>query len=283
MPERQRAGHRRTGIAARASSRWTESDRAALELARTRVSAALAASEGSKRPAASERTAGGARSSRAPGRIFRHTIKEAFREWLFERERERAERVSIVTRPTKPPLPNPNAEADEKNLSRTASNADYSHGIPDVSVATRTKVRAWVEARRAETRHATPTREKLTPPRDGKTDSKVFVSTNHLTAARVSTDPASHAPSSRHADYVVKCAHLAFSNVTGGEVAADDLDGRGTSRKTPVVLSPRFARGASRVVLKTRRRRRRFCSNNERGTPRSFSAKIATTRSSSES
>jgi hypothetical protein len=250
MPERQRAGHRRTGIAARASSRWTESDRAALELARTRVSAALAASEGSKRPAASDRPAGSSRSSRAPGRIFRHTIKEAFREWLFERERERAERVSIVTRPTKPPLPNPNAEADEKNLSRTASNAEYSHGIPDVSVATKTKVRAWVEARRAETRHATPTRESLLPPRDGKTEeSRVFVYTNHLTAARVSTDPTSHAPSSRVADYVVKCTHLAFPNVTEAVKShvPTNTDGRGTSRKDTGRFCPRVLRAARRV------------------------------------
>ena len=244
MPERQRAGHRRTGIAARASSRWTESDRAALELARTRVSAALAASEGSKRPAASDRPAGSSRSSRAPGRIFRHTIKEAFREWLFERERERVS----VTRPTKPPLPNPNAEADEKNLSRTASNAEYSHGIPDVSVATKTKVRAWVEARRAETRHATPTRESLLPPRDVQTEeSRVFVSTNHLTAARVSTDQTSHAPSSRVADYVVKCTHLAFPNVTGGEKPGADEHGwpgyfeKDTGRFVPAFCARRVA------------------------------------------
>lgn len=246
MPERQRAGHRRTGIAARASSRWTESDRAALELVRTRVSAALAASECSKRPALSDRTAGSSRSSRAPGRIFRHTIKEAFREWLFEREFKRAERVS-VTRQTKPPLPNPNAEADEKNLSRTASNAEYSHGIPDVSVATKSKVRAWVEARRAETHHATPTREKnKRTPRDVQTESRVFVSTNAATAARVSTDPALHAPSSRHADYVVKCAHLAFPTVTGGEVAADEHDYPGyfeedTGRWVPAFSARRVA------------------------------------------
>ena len=243
MPERQRAGHRRTGIAARASSRWTESDRAALELARTRVSAALAASEGSKRPAASDRPAGSSRSSRAPGRIFRHTIKEAFREWLFERERERVS----VTRPTKPPLPNPNA-SDEKNLSRTASNAEYSHGIPDVSVATKTKVRAWVEARRAETHHATPTRESLLPPRDVQTEeSRVFVSTNHLTAARVSTDQTSHAPSSRVADYVVKCTHLAFPNVTGGEKPGADEHGwpgyfeKDTGRFVPAFCARRVA------------------------------------------
>ena len=247
MPERQRAGHRRTGIAARASSRWTESDRAALELARTRVSAALAASEGSKRPALSDRTAGSSRSSRAPGRIFRHTIKEAFREWLFEREFKRAERVS-VTRQTKPPLPNPNAEADEKNLSRTASNAEYSHGIPDVSVATKTKVRAWVEARRAETHHATPTREKnKRTPRDVQTESRVFVSTNAATAARVSTDPALHAPFSRHADYVVKCAHLAFPNVTGSEEPGADEHGwpgyfeENTGRFVPAFCARRVA------------------------------------------
>ena len=248
MPERQRAGHRRTGIAARASSRWTESDRAALELARTRVSAALAASKGSKRPALSDRAAGSSRSSRAPGRIFRHTIKEAFREWLFMRERERAERVS-VTRPTKPPLPNPNAGADEKNRSRTASNAEYSHGIPDVSVATKTKVRAWVEARRAETHHhSTPTREKnKRTPRDVQTESRVFVSTNHLTAARVSTDRASHAPFSRHADYVVKCAHLAFPNVTGSEEPGADEHGwpgyfeENTRRFVPAFCARRVA------------------------------------------
>ena len=247
MPERQRAGHRRTGIAARASSRWTESDRAALELARTRVSAALAASECSKRPALSDRTAGSSRSSRAPGRIFRHTIKEAFREWLFEREFKRLNSRVSVTRQTKPPLPNPNAEADEKNLSRTASNAEYSHGIPDVSVATKTKVRAWVEARRAETHHATPTREKnKRTPRDVQTESRVFVSTNAATAARVSTDPALHAPSSRHADYVVKCAHLAFPTVTGGEVAADEHDYPGyfeedTGRWVPAFSARRVA------------------------------------------
>lgn len=272
MPERQRAGHRRTGIAARASSRWTESDRAALELARTRVSAALAASEGSKRPAASDRPAGGARSSRAPGRIFRHTIKEAFREWLFERERERAERVS-VTRPTKPPLPNPNAGADEKNRSRTASNAEYSHGIPDVSVATKKKVRAWVEARRAETHHhSTPTQEKRTP-RDVQTESRVFVSTNHLTAARVSTDRASHAPFSRHADYVVKCAHLAFPNVTGSEEPGADEHGwpgyfeENTGRFVPAFCARRVAcrfENAEEDELYSRRTRHAtfvFCQN----------------------
>ena len=272
MPERQRAGHRRTGIAARASSRWTESDRAALELARTRVSAALAASECSKRPALSDRTAGSSRSSRAPGRIFRHTIKEAFREWLFERERERAERVS-VTRPTKPPLPNPNAGADEKNRSRTASNAEYSHGIPDVSVATKTKVRAWVEARRAETHHhSTPTQEKRTP-RDVQTESRVFVSTNHLTAARVSTDRASHAPFSRHADYVVKCAHLAFPNVTGSEEPGADEHGwpgyfeENTGRFVPAFCARRVAcrfENAEEDELYSRRTRNAtfvFCQN----------------------
>ena len=273
MPERQRAGHRRTGIAARASSRWTESDRAALELARTRVSAALAASEGSKRPALSDRTAGSSRSSRAPGRIFRHTIKEAFREWLFEREFKRAERVS-VTRQTKPPLPNPNAEADEKNLSRTASNAEYSHGIPDVSVATKTKVRAWVEARRAETHHATPTREKnKRTPRDVQTESRVFVSTNAATAARVSTDPALHAPFSRHADYVVKCAHLAFPTVTGGEEPGADEHGwpgyfeENTGRFVPAFCARRVAcrfENAEEDELYSRRTRNAtfvFCQN----------------------
>jgi hypothetical protein len=272
MPERQPAGHRRTGIAARASSRWTESDRAALELARTRVSAALAASEGSKRPAASDRPAGSSRSSRAPGRIFRHTIKEAFREWLFERERERVS----VTRPTKPPLPNPNA-SDEKNLSRTASNAEYSHGIPDVSVATKTKVRAWVEARRAETHHhSPPTREKRTPPRDVLTEeSKVFVNTNHLTAARVSTDQTSHAPFSRHADYVVKCTHLAFPNVTGGEKPGADEQKNGwpgyfekdTGRFVPAFCARRVAcrvANAEEDELYSRRTRNAtfvFCQN----------------------
>jgi hypothetical protein len=211
MPERERAGHGRTGIAARASSRWTESDRAALELARTRVSAARAASEGSKPPAASDRTAGSSRSSRPP-RIFRHTIREAFREWLFERERERAERVSVINiRRAKPPA-NPNVPHETRN-------ARIPRGIPDVSVATLAKVRAWVKARRAfdaHSTHSTPT-PLAKPSRDGKTERAVFVSTNAATAARAATDPTSGAPSSRHADYVVKCAHLAFPGGTGVE------------------------------------------------------------------
>ena len=205
MPERERAGDGRTGIAARASSRWTESDRAALELARKRVSAARAASEGSKPPAASDRTAGSSRWSRPP-RIFRHTIREAFREWLFERERERAERVSVIDiRRAKPPA-NPNAPFET------------TRGIPDVSVATLAKVRAWVEARRAFDAHSTHSTPLAKPSRDGtKTESEVFVSTNAATAARAATDPTSGAPSSRHADYVVKCAHLAFPGGTGVE------------------------------------------------------------------
>lgn len=207
MPERERAGHGRTGIAARASSRWTESDRAALELARARVSAARAASEGSKPPAASDRTAGSSRWSRPP-RIFRHTIREAFREWLFERERERAERVSVINiRRAKPPA-NPNVPHETRN-------ARIPGGIPDVSVATLAKVRAWVKARRAFDAHSTHSTPLAKPSRDGnKTESEVFVSTNAATAARVSTDPTSGAPSSRHADYVVKCAHLAFPGGT---------------------------------------------------------------------
>jgi hypothetical protein len=117
-----------------------------------------------------------------------------------------------------------------------------------VSVATKTKVRAWVEARRAETHHATPTRESLLPPRDVQTEeSRVFVSTNHLTAARVSTDQTSHAPSSRVADYVVKCTHLAFPNVTGGEKPGADEHGwpgyfeKDTGRFVPAFCARRVA------------------------------------------
>ena len=184
---------RRTSIAARASSRWTESDRAALERARTRVHARYVAEGANSRLATSrDRTDGASPSSRAPT-IFRHTVREAFGEWLPER------RALSRARENQPP-----------------ANATT---VPDVSVATLAKVRAWVRAWRAKTKASAPSRlvrlpegrdDKPTPPKK-QTDSvnAVFVSTNARAAARACADPLG-APSSRYAGYVTRCAHLAF-------------------------------------------------------------------------
>ena len=184
---------RRTSIAARASSRWTESDRAALERARTRVHARYVAEGANSRLATSrDRTDGASPSSRAPT-IFRHTVREAFGEWLPER------RALSRARENQPP-----------------ANATT---VPDVSVATLAKVRAWVRAWRAKTKASAPSRlvrlpegrdNKPTPPKK-QTDSvnAVFVSTNARAAARACADPLG-APSSRYAGYVTRCAHLAF-------------------------------------------------------------------------
>jgi len=183
---------RRTSIAARASSRWTESDRAALERARTRVHARYVAAGANSRLATSrDRTDGASPSSRAPT-IFRHTVREAFGEWLPER------RALSRARENQPP-----------------ANATT---VPDVSVATLAKVRAWVRAWRAKTKASAPSRlvggegrdDKPTPPKK-QTDSvnAVFVSANARAAARACADPLG-APSSRYAGYVTRCAHLAF-------------------------------------------------------------------------
>ena len=183
---------RRTSIAARASSRWTESDRAALERARTRVHARYVAAGANSRLATSrDRTDGASPSSRAPT-IFRHTVREAFGEWLPER------RALSRARENQPP-----------------ANATT---VPDVSVATLAKVRAWVRAWRAKTKASAPSRlvggegrdTKPTPPKT-QTDSvnAVFVSANARAAARACADPLG-APSSRYAGYVTRCAHLAF-------------------------------------------------------------------------
>ena len=186
---------RRTSIAARASSRWTESDRAALERARTRVHARYVAEGANSRLATSrDRTDGASPSSRAPT-IFRHTVREAFGEWLPER------RALSRARENQPP-----------------ANATT---VPDVSVATLAKVRAWVRAWRAKTKASAPSRLVGGEGRDDKptpislkikqTDSvnAVFVSTNARAAARACADPLG-APSSRYAGYVTRCAHLAF-------------------------------------------------------------------------
>ena len=187
---------RRTSIAARASSRWTESDRAALERARTRVHARYVAEGANSRLATSrDRTDGASPSSRAPT-IFRHTVREAFGEWLPER------RALLRARENQPP-----------------ANATT---VPDVSVATLAKVRAWVRAWRAKTKASAPSRlvggegreDKPTPIslKKKQTDSgtnAVFLSTNARAAARACADPLG-APSSRYAGYVTRCAHLAF-------------------------------------------------------------------------
>ena len=240
MSERKSAGHRRTGIAARASSRWTESDRAALEHARARMSARETV-RGVNGAPASDRTAGASRTSRAPT-IFRHTIREAFGAWLAERERE-----------TKP-----SANAADGTRTSLAATA-----VPDVSAATRAKVRAWVRARRAKTKAmASPeTSQKLkrraTPPSD------VFVFADARAAARTLTTASARAHpdgarSSRFAGYVTRCAHLAFgfsaragSTTRAGRYRADaDEPGyfeERTSRWVP-------ARAARRVVVATEAR-----------------------------
>ena len=113
---------RRTSIAARASSRWTESDRAALERARTRVHARYVAEGANSRLATSrDRTDGASPSSRAPT-IFRHTVREAFGEWLPER------RALSRARENGPPA----------NATRDRSRSGPATTAPDVSVATLT-------------------------------------------------------------------------------------------------------------------------------------------------
>ena len=140
---------RRTSIAARASSRWTESDRAALERARTRVHARYVAEGANSRLATSrDRTDGASPSSRAPT-IFRHTVREAFGEWLPER------RALLRARENQPP-----------------ANATT---VPDVSVATLAKVRAWVRAWRAKTKASAPSRLVRLPEDGVQGRTKTFV------------------------------------------------------------------------------------------------------------
>ena len=234
---------RRTSIAARASSRWTESDRAALERARTRVHAREVAEGANSRLATSrDRTDGASPSSRAP-KIFRHTVREAFGEWLPAISRDALSRA----RENVPPA---NATRD---VSRSRSGPPATTA-PDVSVATLAKVRAWVRAWRAKTKASDLTRlvggegrdveknEKNKFTKKKQTDS-VFVSTNARAAARACADPLGAAPQSRYAGYVTRCAHLAF----GGDGSDADQTGyfeEETGRWIP-------AHATRRVVVET--------------------------------
>ena len=262
---------RRTSIAARASSRWTESDRAALERARTRVHARDVAEGANSRLATSrDRTDGASPSSRAP-KIFRHTVREAFGEWLPAISRDALSRA----RENVPPA---NATRD---VSRSRSGPPATTA-PDVSVATLAKVRAWVRAWRAKTKASDLTRlvggegrdvEKNKCTKKKQTDS-VFVSTNARAAARVCADPLG-APRSRYAGYV----RGARTWRSGGPSVPCDRPTRtkpGTSRRKPVDGSPRARRGAS----SSRRKRKR--TENKRGAPRLFSVQRVTTRFSFE-
>ena len=207
---------RRTSIAARASSRWTESDRAALERARTRVHARDVAEGANSRLATSrDRTDGASPSSRAP-KIFRHTVREAFGEWLPAISRDALSRA----RENVPPA---NATRD---VSRSRSGPPATTA-PDVSVATLAKVRAWVRAWRAKTKASAPSRlvggegrDTDNAPTPKKQTDTVFVSTNARAAARACADPLG-APQSRYAGYVTRCAHLAF----GGDGSDADRTG----------------------------------------------------------
>ena len=225
---------RRTSIAARASSRWTESDRAALERARTRVHARYVAEGANSRLATSrDRTDGASPSSRAPT-IFRHTVREAFGEWLPER------RALSRARENQPP-----------------ANATT---VPDVSVATLAKVRAWVRAWRAKTKASAPSRLVGGEGRDDKptpislkikqTDSvnAVFVSTNARAAARACADPLG-APSSRYAGYVTRCAHLAFGEGGPSRCRPTEPDQTGYFEEETCRWIP--ARATRRLVVAT--------------------------------
>ena len=236
---------RRTSIAARASSRWTESDRAALERARTRVHARYVAAGANSRLATSrDRTDGASPSSRAPT-IFRHTVREAFGEWLPAISRDALSRA----RENVPPA---NATRD---VSRSRSGPPATTA-PDVSVATLAKVRAWVRAWRAKTKASAPSRlvggegrdDKPTPPKK-QTDSvnAVFVSANARAAARACADPLG-APSSRYAGYVTRCAHLAFGGSVGS-MRPTDADQTGYFEEETGRWIP--ARATRRVVVST--------------------------------
>ena len=231
---------RRTSIAARASSRWTESDRAALERARTRVHARDVAEGANSRLATSrDRTDGASPSSRAP-KIFRHTVREAFGEWLPAISRDALSRA----RENVPPA---NATRD---VSRSRSGPPATTA-PDVSVATLAKVRAWVRAWRAKTKASVSTRLVGGEGRDVEKNSKktdsVFVSTNARAAARVCADPLG-APRSRYAGYVTRCAHLAFGGSVGS-MRPTDADQTGYFEEETGRWIP--ARATRRVVVST--------------------------------
>ena len=259
---------RRTSIAARASSRWTESDRAALERARTRVHARDVAEGANSRLATSrDRTDGASPSSRAP-KIFRHTVREAFGEWLPAISRDALSRA----RENVPPA---NATRD---VSRSRSGPPATTA-PDVSVATLAKVRAWVRAWRAKTKASVSTRLVGGEGRDVEKNSKktdsVFVSTNARALRRASA----RIRSARLALGTRATSRGARTWRSGGPSVPCDRPTRtkpGTSRRKPVDGSPRARRGAS----SSRRKRKR--TENKRGAPRLFSVQRVTTRFSFE-
>ena len=258
---------RRTSIAARASSRWTESDRAALERARTRVHAREVAEGANSRLATSrDRTDGASPSSRAP-KIFRHTVREAFGEWLPAISRDAAARENDLPRTRR------------ATVSRSRSGPPATTA-PDVSVATLAKVRAWVRAWREDEGVG------FDAPAGGegrdveKNEKNKFTKKNKPTS---SSSPRTRAP--RRAPARIRSApRLSLGTRATSRGARTWRSGAmeatrtkpGTSRRNPVDGSPRTRRGASSSRRKRKRR------ENNRGAPRLFSVQRVTTRFSFE-